>query len=379
MPQTRNQERLDLVQKTVSHAVEAGVVYLHTEDEQLGGRFIKLDGKDLLHFGSCSYMGLEQNRAIKDATIDAVNLYGTQFSSSRAYVSLGMYEELEALLHQIYGQPTLVSASTTLGHMSNIPMLIEEGDAIILDHQVHASVQMAVQLMVAKGIKVEMIRHNRMDMLDARIKKLQQNHQRIWFMADGIYSMHGDLAPYAEMSELLERYEQLHLYVDDAHGISWTGKFGRGTAVSHFKGHPRVYITGSLNKSFAGGGGALIFPNEAIKQKVKMGGGTMIFSGPLQPPVLAACVASAKHHLKSSFEDEQKRFLHKIQATNRMIQQKNLYQPAIEDTPVFFIEVGMPDDTIELVKRLMSRGVFVNTGAYPSVPYRKSGVRFTIT
>mgnify|MGYP001801396503 CR=1 FL=1 len=87
MPQTKNQERQELVKKVVSYAIEQKVVHLHTEDEQLGGRFIKIDGKDLLHFGSCSYMGLEQHRALKDAVIDVVNRFGTQFSSSRAYVS----------------------------------------------------------------------------------------------------------------------------------------------------------------------------------------------------------------------------------------------------------------------------------------------------
>jgi hypothetical protein len=40
---------------------------------------------------------------MKEATVDAVMRYGTQFSSSRAYMSSPQYVELEALLSEMFG------------------------------------------------------------------------------------------------------------------------------------------------------------------------------------------------------------------------------------------------------------------------------------
>jgi 7-keto-8-aminopelargonate synthetase-like enzyme len=124
----------------------------------------------------------------------------------------------------IFQNETIVTPTTTLGHIAAIPVLVNKDDAIILDHQVHASVQMAVQLVKAKGVFTCMIRHNRLDMLAEQIKKLRKKYKRIWYMADGVYSMYGDAAPMEALTKLADEFEQLYLYVDDAHGISWPVK-----------------------------------------------------------------------------------------------------------------------------------------------------------
>jgi 7-keto-8-aminopelargonate synthetase-like enzyme len=76
----------------------------------------------------------------------------------------------------------------------------------------------------SRGVHVEMIRHNRMDMLEDRIKALRQKYPRIWYMADGIYSMYGDASPVNDVYELMDKYPELYYYVDDAHGMSCYGK-----------------------------------------------------------------------------------------------------------------------------------------------------------
>ena len=47
---------------------------------------------------------------MRDAVIDAVTRYGTQFSSSRAYLSSPQYNELEPLLDEMFGGHVLVDA-----------------------------------------------------------------------------------------------------------------------------------------------------------------------------------------------------------------------------------------------------------------------------
>ncbi|MGZ4994737.1 MAG: aminotransferase class I/II-fold pyridoxal phosphate-dependent enzyme, partial [Methylobacter sp.] len=53
-----------------------------TEDKTFNGRTIYLNGKQVLNFALCSYLGLEQDSRLKQGTIDAVNRYGSQFAMS---------------------------------------------------------------------------------------------------------------------------------------------------------------------------------------------------------------------------------------------------------------------------------------------------------
>ncbi|MDX1908861.1 MAG: aminotransferase class I/II-fold pyridoxal phosphate-dependent enzyme [Bacteroidia bacterium] len=366
------------VRQVVETAKSNNLIHLATEDESLSGRYVQLKGRRLLNVTSCSYLGLELHPGMKAAVKDAVEQYGTQFSSSRAYVSLGLYEELEHQLGEIFGAPVIASASTTLGHLSALPLLVGEEDVVILDHQVHASVSMAAQLLKARGIKLEMLRHNRMDLLEDRIKYLRTRHRHIWYLGDGIYSMYGDKAPLADLERLLDTYEQLHLYLDDAHGTSWYGTHGRGYVREHLPVHPRVIVTASLNKSFAAAGGALILPDTDTRDLIRACGGTMIFCGPIQPPMLGAAVAAARLHLAPEHSRRQQRLHDKIRFFNETA--ARLEVPLMDTglSPVRFVHVGTPDVGARLASRLMDLGVYVNLAAYPSVPYKQAGLRMTL-
>ncbi|MEM9985011.1 MAG: aminotransferase class I/II-fold pyridoxal phosphate-dependent enzyme [Bacteroidota bacterium] len=378
MKQTNGTQHLKTVSEHMEWARKTGVALQVTEDQELHGRAITLGGNEIVNFGSCSYLGLEQDARVKAGIIEAVEKYGSQFSSSRSYVSIGLYDELEFLLGQMFGAPAVVTASTTLGHFSALPVLVGEKDVIIMDHQVHASVSMAAQVLKAKGVRVEMIRHNHLDMLENRIEKLKSSHERIWYLADGMYSMYGDFTPLAGLKELLARHEQLRLYIDDAHGISWTGKHGSGTVAPQLAGHPQVVITGSLNKSFAAAGGVLIFPDEETKRMVRNCGGTLIFSGPVQPPMLGAAIASANIHLSDELPRKQESLLRKIRLFNRMAEMEGLPLVSDNESPIRFISVGKPEVGYNMVQRIMSSGYYLNLAAYPSVPYKNTGLRIAL-
>ena len=46
------------------------------------------------------------------------------------------------------------------------------------------------------------------------------HHKRIWYVADGLYSMLGDFADFEALKQLLDAHAKLRLYIDDAHGTS---------------------------------------------------------------------------------------------------------------------------------------------------------------
>jgi 7-keto-8-aminopelargonate synthetase-like enzyme len=379
--QSRHEQVLDTVNKIVINSKALGIAHLLTEDERFDGRHIHVDGRELVNFGSCSYLGLELDQRLKDAGKDAIDKFGLQFSSSRAYVSIGLYKELEDLFEQMFNQPVILAPTVSLGHLASIPVLVGDRDAVIVDVQAHASVQQAVDMLKLRKIHVEVIRHNRFDILEEKINELSAEHDKVWYMADGVYSMYGDFLPVDKLVALMNKYEQFHAYVDDAHGMSWTGPNGTGYVMNQLSGkfHDKLYLVCGLAKSFGTAGGLLIFPNRNIQQLVRNCGRTLIFSGPIQPPVLGASVASARIHLSEEIYDLQNALKRKINFFRQKAEEYEL--PLIEPcgSPIKFIGVGQPETGYIMVRTLVKLGFYVNLSAFPSVPYKNTGLRITLT
>src|SRR5438093_6668755 len=325
----------------LTEAASRGLLLRTPDDAPLDGRTVSLDGRPRLNFGSCSYLGLELDPRMREGVCAAVMRYGTQFSSSRSYLSAPPYPELEALLAEMFGGHVLVAPSTSLGHLAALPVLVESGDAVVLDQQVHQSVHMATNQLRVQGTAVEVIRHNRMDQLEEAIERLAGRHRRVWYFADGVYSMFADLAPFDELAALLERHEQLHLYVDDSHGVGWAGVHGRGPALDHLGARERLVVAASLNKSFAAAGGALVFPTAELKRRVRTVGGPMIFSGPVQPPMLGAALASARIHLSSELEQRQAALRERIHLCTELLEEFCLPLASHGTTPIRYVTLGL--------------------------------------
>jgi len=374
----RSRLMIDILDKIIQDGVDRGLLQKHTSDNYLNSSSISIDNQQLVNFGSCSYMGLEFAEQIKEATKKTVDLFGTQFSTSRTYLSIGLYDALESELSIMFGKPTIASASTTLGHLAALPVLVEKDDIVILDLQVHSSVQMSAQILKANKIPIHIIPHNDMQALEKKVQSLQSKAGKIWYLADGVYSMYGDFAPLDKLEELLNKYDKLHLYIDDAHGMGWTGENGVGYVRSQIDHHDKMVLVTSLNKSFAAAGGVLVFPNEKTFRKVKNCGTTLIFSGPIQPPMLGAAIASAQIHQTSDFRQKQLSFQQKIEYTNTRIRELDLPQYQESNSPLFFIPVGLPKITRNIIKRMKKMGFYVNAAAFPAVPMKKGGIRFMI-
>ncbi len=372
-------DHLKALDDMITDAVAMGVGHHTAQDQHLAGRTIRIDGRDLINFASCSYLGLELDPRIISGVVDAATRYGSQFSSSRVFVSAPAYGELEEQLSALFGADTLVAPSTTLGHLATLPVLIGPEDAALLDHHVHNSVQMASNQLAIAGTKVEIVRHHDLEHLEERIEALSAKRRKIWFLVDGVCSMFGDLAPMQDFLALLDRHDNLQLYVDDAHGMSWSGRNGRGYALGNASLHPKMVLATSLNKAFGAAGSAVVFPNAEMRRRVRTCGATLLFSGPIQPPMLGAALASAKIHLSPEFTALQARFARHADTCRKILAETQLYTCSDPRSPVQFVEVGLPHKAQQLAKWLMDDGYFANVAQFPAVPMRRAGIRFTLT
>ncbi|CAM4270188.1 Putative pyridoxal phosphate-dependent acyltransferase [Mycobacterium basiliense] len=370
---------ITVVKDVMDDARQRGVVFLDTEDEYFHGRSVTLDGRTVTSFSSCSYLGLEFHPALIGGVIEAGQRYGTQFSCSRAYLSHPLYSGAEYMLSELFGGHALLTPSTTLAHLAALPVLADERDAIVLDHQAHHSVHLGANQARAGGTRVELVRHEQLERAGDTIAQLARRHRTVWFCVDGVYSMYGDLAPVQLLQEALAIAPNVRLYVDDAHGMSWAGLHGRGSFLSRFPRDQRVVVATSLNKAFGAAGGCLVFDDPAELDLVRTSGGPLMFGGPVQPPMIGAVRASALIHLGPEIVVLQTALRARVDRVNARLAEAGLSAMAINETPIFFLHCGLPRVAYEVASRMLDDGIYVNSSVFPSVPMKHGGIRLSIT
>lgn len=380
MAKIKHHNFLNTVHEVFTDAKKAGVLHLYAEGTSFSGRTIEVEGRALFHFGTTGYLGLEQDSRLKRAAMAAIEKYGTQFPLSKSYISNPLYRKLEESITKLYGHPIVITKNSTLGHIGVIPSAVDDDDVIILDHQVHWSVQNAAKMLKTRSVPIELIRHNSLEMLEDKVKKYRDSKRHIWYMADGIYSMYGDYAPVKELMALSRQYPQLHFYFDDVHGMSWVGKNGTGYVLDQLGDLPEnVLLFGTLSKTFGASGAVLACSNPLLYDKIKTFGGPLTFSAQLEPASVAAAMASAQIHLSPEIYGLQNDLRERIDYFNACLHETTLPLIDHNESPVFYIGTGMPKTGYNFVNRLMKEGYYVNLGIFPAVPVKNTGVRITIS
>lgn len=380
MAKINHNNSLDTIDELITDAKKEGVTHLVSDLTDKVGRKLNISKKEFLNFGTCGYLGLELDQRLKEGAIDFTNKFGTQWGISRGFLSSGINEQLEDYLSEMFdNRPVITYSSTSSAHISVIPTIVRHEDAIILDQQVHMSVQTASQLLRQKGVPIEMIRHSNMEMLERLLEQLCRKHKKVWYMIDGVYSMYGDVAPMDKLIHLLDKYEQFHVYVDDAHGMSWYGKNGSGYINSKINNHPKIMLLTTMGKGFGVTGGIAVFPDKETYRKVRIFGGPLVYSHPLAPPIIGAAIASAKIHLSEDIYRIQKELQENIDYFNQLLSQTELIVISNPHTPINFIAMGQPKATFNMVNRLLDDGFFVNAALFPAVSMKNSGVRISLS
>jgi len=376
---SRHDRILDLAERKLGLGVELGIIHRRIEDETLDDATITIDGRSMVNFSSCAYLGVNRDPRLRDAAVDALERYGANYSSAPVYTSLPMYETLTRQLSEMTGAAAAVVQTTTLAHLSALPILIGPDDIALVDAQTHDSVHLATTNLKGNGVAVETVPHIDFEALARRVREVAGEYNRVWFLTDSIFSMYGDVAPIKEIAALQEQYPNLHVYYDDAHGFGWAGERGGGYVLSQVPWNDRMVIAAGLAKSFGSFGAVLAFGDPSLVRRVQITGGALTFSGPIPPADLGAATASAAIHLSAEHPELQDELIEFIDWGRDEIVRRQLPVACLATTPIWFIRVGSAEATGEMCQRLMRDGYFVNASAFPAVPVGYAGIRFTQT
>src|SRR5579872_2690050 len=245
------------------------------------------DGRRLLSFSCNDYLNLSQHPAIIKAATEATERYGVGAGASRLVTgNHPLYAELEIRLAQLKGsEAACVFGSGYLANTGVIPALAGPGDLILIDELSHACIHAGAKL---SGAAIHLYRHADAAHAAGLLAQERQRHRRALIVTDGVFSMDGDLAPLAELSNLAEQYDAW-LLTDDAHGL---GVVGNGRGSSFADGAAAVPLQmGTLSKAVGGYGGYLC-ASQAVVDLMRTRARTFIYSTGLPPAVVAAAIAA---------------------------------------------------------------------------------------
>jgi len=257
-----------------------------------GGIWVERDGRRLLSFSCNDYLNLSQHPAVIAAAVEATTRYGVGAGASRLVTgNHPLYAELENRLARLKGtQAACVFGSGYLANTGVIPALVGPDDLILVDELSHACIHAGATL---SGAAVQRYRHADAAHAEELLAAHHGGKKRALIATDGVFSMDGDLAPLAALSDLAQRYDAW-LLSDDAHGLGVVGG-DRGSSHSNGGGVQKPLDVplqiGTLSKAIGAYGGYLC-ASRAVVDFMQTRARTLIYSTGLPPAVIAAAIAA---------------------------------------------------------------------------------------
>ncbi len=335
------------------------------------GSVVTLDGKEVLMFGSNSYLGLTTHPTVISKAEAALKKYGSGTAGSRFLNgTIDLHLELEDQLAKFVGKESaLIFSSGYKVNVGVISCLTDRNDYIIMDDQNHASIIDGAQLSYAKVIKYN---HNDMKDLRKKLSNLPKEAAKL-LVTDGVFSMEGDIVDLEGLIKVAKEFETL-VMVDDAHSLGVLGENGRGTA-NHFGLTDDVdLIGGTFSKSLASVGG-FVAGDEKVINYIKHKARSLMFSASMPPASVASVmgaleVIEKQPELVENLNKKTKYTIAKLQNLG--------FDIGKTETPIIPIYIRDNDKTFVITKMLLEDGMFVNPILSPAVPSESSLIRLSL-
>lgn len=189
-------------------------------------------------------------------------------------------------------------------------------------------------------------------------------------MADGVFSMTGELLKMPEVIALAKKYGA-HVYIDDAHGIGVMGDRGRGT-MNHFNCTDDVQLNmGTFSKSFASIGGVISGKADLIDY-IKHNARSFMFSASMAPSAVAT--VSACLDVIMSDEPIHEKLWENVGFMREGFRDIGFYTYN-SSTPIIPIFIGDEMKSLQVTNYLMENGIFATPVLPPAVPKGEALIR----
>jgi 8-amino-7-oxononanoate synthase len=321
-----------------------------------------VNGRRTILAGTNNYLGLTFDPECIEAACRAMQWEGTGTTGSRmANGTYGAHVELERELARFFGCHGAIVFST--GYLANLGVLAAlagRDDIILIDADCHASIYDGCRL---SGAEVIRFRHNDVNDLDKRLRRLGEKVSQALIVVEGIYSMMGDRAPLAGIAAAKQERGG-YLLVDEAHSLGVLGQRGRGLAEEAGVEDRVDFIVGTFSKSLGSIGGFCV-SNHPEVELIRYASRPYMFTASSSPSIVASTrtalrIIQERPALRASLWDN----AHRLYARLRELG----YNLGPEPTPIVAVRLSGKEEAIMLWRELLEKGVYVNMVLPPATP-----------
>lgn len=329
--------------------------------------------REVIMLGSNSYLGLTTHPRVVAACQRAAAEYGYGMGAVPLYAgTTPLHRELEERIAAFYGkEDAILFPCGYSGNIGVISALCGPGDVVINDAANHASI---FDGSVLSGANLKIYLHRNMRHLEKILNALPDSQRGRLIITDGVFSMHGDLAPLDELVALARQYG-CRVMVDEAHGVGVVGPTGRGTPEQFNCAAEVDLICGTLSKT-PGAVGGYCAGSAALVRYLRFYARTYFFSTALPAPTVAGLIEVFK--------------LMAADAAGRETLWKNVdyllnglralgFDTGETASPIIPIRVGDETKLGLFQNELRRRGLFTNVVTYPAVRRKECRLRLSVT
>ena len=346
------------------------------------GPVVEVAGQRLVNFASNDYLGLASDPRLVEAAIAACRTQGVGRGASPLIGGRGSaHALLEQRLAEFEGTAAaLLFPSGFAANAGVVPALVEQGDAIFADAKNHASLIDGCRLSRAA---IHVYPHGDLAALRQLLERESAARRKL-IATDSLFSMDGDVAPLAQLSDLAQQHDAM-LLVDEAHATGVFGAHGRGLCEYLGVEGPHVIRIGTLSKALGAAGG-FVCGSRSLIEWLANRARSYVFST-AQPASIAAAAVAALDVVQQEPERRGKLLAAAAQLRRRLRELGVALTPptfvegslAAIDTQIIPLYLGEPAAAVQLSAALRRRGDWVPAIRPPSVPNGQSLLRISLT
>lgn len=335
------------------------------------GKYLSIDGRNLLNFSSNDYLNISTDRDLLNEFIEKYKNHEEfilSSTSSRLLTGTSTaYKKLEDNLAKIFNKEACLIFNT--GYQCNLGVvssLVNRDDVIFSDKLNHASIIDGMRLSPAEFFRYKHFDYNNLEEL---LIKHRNEYKKAIIISESVFSMDGDIADIKKLIELKKKYNCL-LMIDEAHAFGIYGKNLAGIADRDNLLNDVDIITATLGKSFASMG-AFCVSNRTIIDYLINKANSFIFSTAI-PPV---------NIMWSNFLIEEKFNIvkQKAEKLNTLIKEAHNYIKDNGETQIVPVIIGENNKTVKIAEQLRAKGFYILPVRPPTVPVNTSRLRLSLT
>ncbi|NPC68751.1 aminotransferase class I/II-fold pyridoxal phosphate-dependent enzyme [Corallococcus exiguus] len=370
-----NQKMIPASESAWAVARESNMLNIRVEAVDGQNRLREVDtGHEFANLCSCSYLGLNSHPDVIQGGIDALKREGiTGLSMAEFRIRLGLMEQLEEQLADLFGGPVLPAVTSSALTAAILPVLgsghLTDSEPLVMVFDKFAHFSMAfVKPIVADETRVLNCPHNDMNYLEDVCRK----YPRVAYVCDGVYST-GGATDLQALLTLQEKYG-LFLYLDDSHSLSTQGKNGEGYIRSRLREmNDRTLIIASIAKAFGSTGGIAMLGSRKHYDFLYRTG-PMGWSQSLRTAAIGTSMGSIQVHRSPELAKRQEQLRRNIALFDEHIQTEQRG----DGLHIKVVEVGEQDKAVKLSREIYKRGFYCSAVFFPIVPVGKAGIRLML-